>query len=57
LAFGAVTFLFTDMEASTERWRRRDEAAMSAAMKAHDEALRSVVAGADGVVFKHTGDG
>ena len=53
---GTVTFLFTDVEASTERWRR-DEAVMSAAMQAHDDTLRSVVTDAGGVVFKHTGDG
>jgi predicted ATPase len=51
-----VTFLFTDVEGSTQRWRA-DEAAMSAAMQAHDDTLRSVVADAGGVVFKHTGDG
>jgi class 3 adenylate cyclase len=51
-----VTFLFTDVEGSTERWRR-DEAAMSEALQSHDDTLRSVVDGAGGVVFKHTGDG
>ncbi|MDC3402526.1 adenylate/guanylate cyclase domain-containing protein, partial [bacterium] len=51
-----MTFLFTDVEGSTERWRR-DEASMAAAMAAHDDTLRSVVADAGGVVFKRTGDG
>ena len=53
---GTVTFLFTDVEGSTERWRR-DEAVMSEALQSHDDTLRSVVDGAGGVVFKHTGDG
>ena len=53
---GTVTFLFTDVEASTERWRR-DEAGMSAAMQEHDDTLRAAVTDAGGVVFKHTGDG
>jgi len=53
---GTVTLLFTDVEGSTERWRR-DEAEMAAAMRNHDDALTSVVAGAGGRLFKHTGDG
>ena len=48
--------MFTDVEASTERWRR-DEAVMSAAMQEHDDTLRAAVTDAGGVVFKHTGDG
>jgi predicted ATPase/class 3 adenylate cyclase len=53
---GTVTFLFTDVVGSTQRWRA-DEVAMAAAMQAHDDTLRSAVAEAGGVVFKHTGDG
>ena len=53
---GTVTFLFTDIEGSTERWQL-DHQAMAVALSAHDELIRSVVAGRGGVVFKHTGDG
>ena len=53
---GTVTFLFTDIEGSTERWQL-DQAAMAVALSAHDELIRSVVAARGGVVFKHTGDG
>jgi predicted ATPase/class 3 adenylate cyclase len=53
---GALTFLFTDIEASTRRWEA-DAAAMSAALARHDEALRAAVTDAGGTVFKHTGDG
>jgi predicted ATPase len=53
---GTVTFLFTDIEGSTERWQR-DASAMAAALAAHDELIRSVVAQHGGAVFKHTGDG
>ena len=56
LPTGTVTFMFTDIEGSTERWQR-DEAAMAAALAAHDHTIRSVVEVHDGVVFKHTGDG
>ncbi len=53
---GTVTFLFTDIEGSTERWQRND-GAMSGALSVHDELIRSVVERHGGVVFKHTGDG
>jgi class 3 adenylate cyclase len=53
---GTVTFLFTDIEGSTERWQL-DNAAMALALSAHDELIRAVVAARGGVVFKHTGDG
>ncbi len=56
LPTGTVTFLFTDVEGSTQRWHR-DEAAMSTALAAHDEVIRSAVESCDGWVFKHTGDG
>jgi predicted ATPase/class 3 adenylate cyclase len=56
LPTGTVTFMFTDIEGSTEQWQR-DEAAMAAALAAHDRTIRSVVDAHDGVVFKHTGDG
>ena len=56
LPTGTVTFLFTDVEGSTERWHR-DEAAMSTALAAHDQVIRAAVESFDGWVFKHTGDG
>ncbi len=46
---GTVTFLFTDIEGSTERWQRNDEA-MSDALSAHDQLIRSVVERHGGVV-------
>ena len=56
LPTGTVTFLFTDVEGSTERWHR-DEAAMSTALAAHDQVIRAAVESCEGWVFKHTGDG
>jgi predicted ATPase/class 3 adenylate cyclase len=51
-----VTFLFTDIEASTRAWERRPEA-MSRSLARHDELLHLAVKEAGGTVFKHTGDG
>jgi len=56
LPSGTVTFLFTDIEGSTERWQR-DEALMSEDLAQHDKAIRAAVELQHGVVFKHTGDG
>ena len=53
---GVVTFLFTDIEGSTRRWEA-DAAAMRAALRAHDEVLRSSIEAHDGSLFSHTGDG
>lgn len=53
---GTVTFLFTDIEGSTERWQL-DSMAMADALATHDELIRSAVTRRGGVVFKHTGDG
>ncbi len=53
---GTLTFLFTDIEGSTERWNQ-DERAMSGSLAAHDRTIRSVVESHGGIVFKHTGDG
>src|SRR5258706_1550128 len=53
---GTVTFLFTDIEGSTQRWQA-DDRAMSDALAAHDLVIRSAVEGHGGIVFKHTGDG
>ncbi len=46
---GTVTFLFTDVEGSTERWQL-DERVMADALATHDELIRSVVERHDGVV-------
>ena len=53
---GTVTFLFTDVEGSTERWQD-DDGTMSEELAAHDETIRTVVERHAGRVFKHTGDG
>jgi predicted ATPase/class 3 adenylate cyclase len=50
------TFLFTDIEGSTQNWERHAEP-MHDALDAHDEILASVVARHDGELFNHTGDG
>jgi class 3 adenylate cyclase len=55
-ATGVVTFLFTDIEGSAQRWEA-DADAMRNALEKHDEVLRGAVTGYSGVVFKHTGDG
>lgn len=51
-----LTFLFTDIEASTRTWENRP-AVMSLALARHDELLHRAVKEAGGTVFKHTGDG
>jgi predicted ATPase/class 3 adenylate cyclase len=56
LPTGTVTFLFTDVEGSTEKWQR-DEVAMAKSLAAHDQVIREAVESCDGWVFKHTGDG
>jgi predicted ATPase/class 3 adenylate cyclase len=55
LPTGTVTFLFTDVEGSTQRWER-SRAAMEAAMRRHDALGRAAVAAHGGVVFKTMGD-
>jgi class 3 adenylate cyclase/tetratricopeptide (TPR) repeat protein len=52
---GTVTFLFTDIEASTERWDR-DRAAMQWAVRSHDQLVRAAIEAGGGVVFKTIGD-
>lgn len=53
---GTVTFLFTDIVGSTQRWQS-DEAAMGRDLAAHDDVLAEAIAEAGGWMFKHTGDG
>jgi class 3 adenylate cyclase len=50
-----VTFLFSDIEGSTERWER-DPAAMAAALARHNELLRAAIESHGGHVFKIMGD-
>ena len=52
---GTVTFLFTDIEGSTERWERAKDA-MRAALAAHDELMRAAIAANGGSIFKTVGD-
>lgn len=56
LPTGTVTFFFSDVEGSTQRWQV-DEAAMAAALSSHDDVMRAVVEDQGGIIFKHTGDG
>ena len=53
---GTVTFLFTDIEASTELWETHPDE-MRVAVEAHDELLRATVAAHGGHVFSTGGDG
>ena len=52
---GTVTFVFTDIEGSTQRWESH-RAAMQTALRRHDELLRSAIADHHGYVFKTIGD-
>ena len=53
---GTVTFLFTDVEGSTQLWEQRPDE-MRAALARHDDLLRDAISSSDGRVFKTTGDG
>ncbi|MEA1902414.1 MAG: adenylate/guanylate cyclase domain-containing protein [Actinomycetota bacterium] len=55
LPTGAVTFLFTDIEGSTQLWEK-DPEAMRSALRIHDGIVESSVGDHDGVVFKTGGD-
>lgn len=55
LPSGTVTFLFTDIEGSTERWQL-DAAAMAAAVDRHLSLLRDAIQRSGGVPFKTVGD-
>jgi class 3 adenylate cyclase len=52
---GTVTFLFTDIAASTQLWEQAPDA-MRAALARHDMLLREIIAGHGGQVFKTVGD-
>jgi class 3 adenylate cyclase/predicted ATPase len=52
---GVVTFLFTDIGGSTRKWES-DDRAMAAAVRRHDDILRSVIGAHGGYIFKTVGD-
>ncbi len=52
---GTVTFLFSDIEGSTQRWER-DRTAMQDALRVHDLLMRDALVARDGYVFKTVGD-
>ncbi len=56
LPSGTVTFLFTDIEGSTQLWQAQPQA-MRPALARHDELLRSAIEARAGQVVKTTGDG
>lgn len=55
LPSGTVTFLFTDIEGSTERWERYREG-MKDAVRRHEEIVNAAIAVHGGSVFKTVGD-
>ena len=56
LPSGTVTFLFTDIEGSTQLWENHPEA-MKSALAKHDLILKEAVESNHGQIFKTTGDG
>ena len=52
---GTVTFLFSDIEGSTQRWEEH-RGAMSEALRRHDELMRTAIEAHGGHVFKTVGD-
>lgn len=52
---GTVTFLFTDIEGSTQRWESH-RGAMESALARHDALLRAAIETHGGYVFKTIGD-
>jgi predicted ATPase/class 3 adenylate cyclase/Tfp pilus assembly protein PilF len=55
LPAGTVTFLFTDIENSSQLWETQTEA-MAGALIRHNDLLRQVIEANKGVVFKTVGD-
>ena len=53
---GTVTFLFTDIEGSTQLWEQEPEK-MQPALARHDALLRASIVSNSGTVVKMTGDG
>ena len=56
LPSGTVTFLYTDIEGSTDLWERHPEE-MQVALARHDTILESAIGRVGGVIFGRTGDG
>jgi class 3 adenylate cyclase len=56
LPSGTVTFLFTDIEGSTQLWEGHPEA-MQTALARHDDLLRKIIETQGGYIIKTTGDG
>jgi class 3 adenylate cyclase len=52
---GTVTFLFTDIEGSTERWEHHPKA-MAPALERHDSLVREIIEDHGGYIFKVVGD-
>ena len=52
---GTVTLLFTDVQGSTRLWESEPEP-MAAALRRHDEILRTAIEESGGFVFKTVGD-
>ena len=52
---GTVTFLFTDVEGSTQHWEEQPDA-MRGALARHDALLREAIGVHDGYIFKTVGD-
>jgi len=52
---GTITFLFSDIEGSTQHWEKQ-RATMPDALRKHDELIRSAVEAQGGYVFKTVGD-
>jgi class 3 adenylate cyclase len=55
LPSGTVTFLFTDIEGSTQRWQQQPDA-MGSALARHDQLVRGAIEAHGGQVFKTVGD-
>ena len=55
LPSGTITFLFSDIEGSTERWEAYRKA-MKGAVARHDDLMRAAIEGQGGHVFKTVGD-
>ncbi|HET9224081.1 MAG TPA: tetratricopeptide repeat protein, partial [Roseiflexaceae bacterium] len=55
LPSGTVTFLFTDIEGSTQLWEQ-DRAAMARAIARHNDILTQIIVAHGGAVFKLVGD-
>lgn len=53
---GTISFLFTDIEGSTQLWEKHPEE-MKAALAKHDSILREAIESVHGHIIKTTGDG